>query len=105
MAKYEIIDGVGIIPQGITKIEDEAFYGCENLTSMVIPDSVTTIGNEAFSGCKNLTSIVIPDSVTEIGFSAFYGCTALKKIYVSKGKVDYFKKLLPTELRDKIVER
>ena len=66
MAIYEIIDGVGIIPQGVTKIEYEAFYGCENLTSIVIPDSVTTIGSWAFWDCKNLTSIVIPDSVTEI---------------------------------------
>ena len=30
---------------------------------------------------------------------------ALEKIYVSKGKVDYFKKLLPAELHDKIVEK
>ena len=82
MAKYEIIDGVGIIPQGVTKIESGAFRGCANLTSIVIPDSVTTIGDEAFNSCY-----------------------ALKKIYVSKGKVDYFKRLLPAELHDKIVER
>ena len=82
MAKYEIIDGVGIIPQGVTTIEDEAFYRCENLTS-----------------------IVIPNSVTKIGTGAFFGCYALEKIYVSKGKVDYFKGLLPAELHDKIVER
>ena len=30
---------------------------------------------------------------------------ALEKIYVSKGKTDYFKGLLPAELHDKIVER
>ncbi|MBQ2400067.1 MAG: leucine-rich repeat domain-containing protein, partial [Muribaculaceae bacterium] len=63
MAKYEIIGGVGFIPQGVTKIEDEAFYYCENLTSIVIPDSVTTIGDKAFWGCKNLTSIEIGNSV------------------------------------------
>ena len=72
MAKYEIIDGVGIIPQGVTKIEDEAFYGCENLTNIVIPDSVTKIGNRVFYEYDDiLTSIVIPHSVTEIGRRAF----------------------------------
>ena len=61
MAKYKIIDGVGIIPQGVTKIEDEAFWGCKNLTSIVIPDSVTTIGYRAFSHCENLKSIVVEE--------------------------------------------
>ena len=51
MAKYEIIDGVGIIPQGVTKIEDEAFMYCSSLTSIVIPDSVTTIEVNAFYDC------------------------------------------------------
>ena len=27
MAKYEIKDGVGIIPEGTTKIESKAFFG------------------------------------------------------------------------------
>lgn len=42
-----------------------------------IPDSVTSIGDEAFYGCESLTSINIPDCVTRIGFMAFYGCENL----------------------------
>ena len=45
MAKYEIIDGVGIIPQGITTIGYEAFKYCKDLKTIIIPDSVTTIGS------------------------------------------------------------
>ena len=41
----------------------------------VIPNSVTSIGDEAFAGCNGLTSIVIPNSVTSIGSSVFYGCS------------------------------
>lgn len=41
MAKYEIKDGIAIIPEGTQKIEDRAFSWCKELTSVVIPDSVT----------------------------------------------------------------
>ena len=43
MAKYEIKDGVGIIPEGTTVIEKYAFEKCAELTSIVIPDSVTEL--------------------------------------------------------------
>jgi hypothetical protein len=34
MAKYEIKDGVGIIPEGTTEIEENAFDGCKELTAL-----------------------------------------------------------------------
>ena len=71
MAKYEVKDGVGIIPEGTTEIGMSAFEDCKELTSVIIPNSVTEIRNSAFSGCSSLNSIVIPDSVTEIGQYAF----------------------------------
>ena len=84
MAKYEIKDGVGIIPEGTTKIEWGAFSGCENLHSVLIPDSVTEIVNKAFYGCSGLTNIAIPESVLTIGDGAFQDCTGLKSISIPK---------------------
>ena len=84
MAKYEIKDGVGIIPEGTTKIEWGAFSGCENLHSVLIPDSVTEIVNNAFYGCSGLTNIAIPESVLTIGDGAFQDCTGLKSISIPK---------------------
>ena len=43
----------------VTSIEDIAFYGCHDLTSIVVPNSVTEIGQEAFGNCPGLTSIVV----------------------------------------------
>ena len=80
MAKYKIINGEGIIPNGTTKIENFAFERCNELTSITIPESVTKIGEYAFFVCKALTSINIPNSVTEIGDWVFSGCENLKEI-------------------------
>ena len=38
----------------ITAIAAEAFANNENITSITVPDSVTTIGDNAFYGCKNI---------------------------------------------------
>ena len=41
----------------VTSIGGSAF-SCSGLTSVTIPNSVTSIGNDAFYGCSNLTTIV-----------------------------------------------
>ena len=77
----QIINGVCVIPEGTTIIEENAFSGCEELNSVVIPKTVTTIGRGAFEK-TGLTSVFIPDSVTEIGDCAFYGCKSLKSAVI-----------------------
>ncbi|MBE6130110.1 MAG: leucine-rich repeat domain-containing protein [Erysipelotrichaceae bacterium] len=63
-----------IIPDGITVIDDDAFYECQTLSSITIPNSVISIGASAFESCINLLSITIPSSVTSIGADAFNDC-------------------------------
>ena len=47
---------------------------------------VTSINDAAFFGYNNLTSVTIPDSMTSIGEAAFYSCSSLKNIYYGGDK-------------------
>lgn len=89
MAKFEIRDGVTIIPEGTTMISNYAFDDCCTLESIVIPESVTEIGYAAFFRCTSLKSITIPESVTKIGEAAFVGCSSLESIVVAEGNPVY----------------
>ena len=71
------------IKDGTTLIADEAFFGCEDLTSIVIPESVKSIGDSAFRCCSELESIMIPASVTSVGSYAFDKCEKLKDVYIT----------------------
>ncbi len=89
---FEIVNGVlkeyngtdpnVVIPNGVTKIGDNAFDGCSSLENITIPDSVTEIGEYAFYNCKSLKSIIIPNSVTSIGHRAFFFCSSLTSIII-----------------------
>ena len=70
------------IPESITVIPGNAFYGCSSLDGVIISQSVTGIGSSAFNGCRSLSEIVIPESVTEIGSGAFSGCTSLASVSI-----------------------
>ena len=72
----------------VTTIGEEAFYWCDNLTSVSMP-SVTTIDDWAFYWCFALESVDIPASCTSIGSYPFAGCTALKEIVVDDNNPNY----------------
>ena len=81
-----------IIPNSVTSIENYAFSGCYDLTSIVIESGNTvydsrnncnaiieTATNTLIAGCQNT---IIPNSVTSIGERAFSGCTGLTSITI-----------------------
>ena len=73
------------IGKGVLSIKDAAFQDCYSLKSVSISNNVTHIGNYAFFGCTSLTSITIPDSVTEIGHEAFRFCHNIDSVIIGKG--------------------
>ena len=47
------------VPNSVTNIEDNAFYGCNSLTNVTIGNSVTSIGRQALASCTSLTAITV----------------------------------------------
>lgn len=81
----EGVSGSYVIPLGVTRISDYAFYDCVNLMSVIIPGTVTKFGLYAFSGCTGLTSVVIPPGAESTGYFSFSNCSGLTTVMISSG--------------------
>lgn len=70
------------IGDGVTSINDGAFFNCTSLSSVTMPDCVTSIGKYAFCTCYALSAITVPHGVASIGAYAIDGVTGLKAVSV-----------------------
>ncbi len=59
------------LPEGLQKIEEEAFDTCENLVEITIPESVNTIGSHCFRLCGSLERVVILNPNVTLGEDIF----------------------------------
>ena len=75
-----------VFPDYVEFEDTEAlFYGCTSLTSVTFPaEGLTTIGENMFALCSLLESLTIPASVTSIEPQAFLGCSQLGGHIVSQ---------------------
>lgn len=72
------------LPACLERIDDSAFYGCKNLTTINLSDSIRYIGDNAFYGCSSLKNIHWSLRLTTIGSRAFRQ-TALETISLPEG--------------------
>ncbi len=77
-----------IISNGVTRIENFAFYDCENLKEISFPDSLIFIGEEAFAYCA-IEEIVFPENLEYISGGAFDFCESLKKRRFESSETEY----------------
>lgn len=115
---YYGLGGNIVLPNTVTKINDEALKGNDNIVSITIPGSVKDIGNNAFEGCtklekviftnpektnknliirvsafqncKKLTECEIPARAYQVVGNIFKGCTSLMEIKVNANNPYYF---------------
>lgn len=81
----EVIEA--IIPEGIERISNYAFYRYDKLLSVTLPEGIKYIGGNAFTN-STLESINFPASLKSIGTSAFRGCGNLKDVTLPIGLTD-----------------
>ena len=118
--KYVVFSTTNVRRINDLEIANNAFKGCEALTSLNLPNRVKTVGEGAFSGCTNLETLTVPfvggsedanqtlgylfnSSVpaslktlvvtgnAAIGANAFDGCTGIENLYF-KGMPESFAK-------------
>ena len=105
------------LPSCLERIDEFAFYGCKNLTTINLSDSIRYIGDNAFYGCSSLKNIhwplrlttigsrafrqtaletiSLPEGVTSVGDGAFYICPFAKTVYIPstanvEGDINYY---------------
>lgn len=76
----------------VVGIKENAFLGCNKLTSVMMPNTITDIGYNAFYGCVVLDRVVLPDQLEHIRYGAFYNCIQLESIEIpaSVKWIDHF---------------
>ncbi len=77
-----------VIPNDITEIKSNTFYGCTALTSITIHENVTDIGTCAFKDCTGLNAINIKDlsAWCRINFDGdfYFGCDGPNPLFHAK---------------------
>jgi hypothetical protein len=74
------------LPNSVTKIGSNAFYGCTKLTEVKLSENITTIEGSAFSNCTSLRTANLPARLETIGVYAFSKC-ALSEITIPSSVV------------------
>lgn len=46
--------------EGLTSIQEHAFWNCASLKHISLPEGLTTMRDTAFDGCTSLTKIILP---------------------------------------------
>lgn len=73
------------MPSGVTEIQPRAFMYCSNLSSVrTETSSIITIGESAFRECVSLTSFYMPDSLASIAPYTFFGDRSLQELYINR---------------------
>lgn len=73
-----------ILPDGITRVGDSAFYGCYQAKVNKLPDALTSIGAYAFYNVPYWQDedLRLPNNLTSVGTHAFTYCSGIKNLWL-----------------------
>ena len=74
---------------GLTGIPIGGFLYCSTLSEIILPDSVTHLGIDAFFGCENLKTFHISKFITTIDIECICYCNSLTVITVDQDNAYY----------------
>lgn len=80
MAKYLGNAKLVHVPEGITCVDQSAFYGCQELEEIHLPQSLRRIERSAFAECPRLRKVAIQPGLDTIGDAVFEHCQSLEEI-------------------------
>ena len=82
-----------ILPNTIETIGEYAFQNCENLQKIILPENKNfkIINDNCFMNCINLNNVILPNSITYIYPWAFSSCSNLSNIHLSKNLIGIFR--------------
>lgn len=72
----------------VTKIGNQVFDSCMELTNVTFPNTLKEIDMAAFYRCESLNDVTFPNSLERLGDNAFTFCHSMKKINIPKTLVD-----------------
>ena len=84
--KCDNLYGVSL-PEGIVRIEEDAFFGSKLMSDINFPSTLKSIGNRAFNGCtficandEGLGNVELNEGLEEIGDGVFARCDFMYRI-------------------------
>ena len=74
----------------ITKIEDKAFYNCNEIKNVIMEEcnSIETIPEYCFADCDKLKNVILPESCYQVMRGAFAGCYETIDVYMPSIEYD-----------------
>lgn len=94
------VSGVYVIPSTVQTIDNQAFYGCNTLKSVILPTALSELGDNPFVFCDNLTQIMVSDD--NPGYKSLNGVLLNKDltdiVFFPNGKSGSY--IIPTGVTD-----
>ena len=79
--KHQYNSGIGYVTYNSDVLSSDLFR-YKSILSITLPPTITTLDEEAFYGCNRLTTLTLPNTITESRWGAFDRCSSLQHVHI-----------------------